>query len=180
MAVEWSLAELEPAQIDLVHEAERTLDTDIVMAYAPIGIGAAIGVTVGKSGLDVMLNLAKLVGTLYVSLIVFVLIVGATLALSAVFSQWLGSAGAVIAGAISGFGDAHAPAISAASLAASERVPVDVAVLTALVGFTTNSISKAIVAFSLGTRRYAFELLPGLALMVLAAWGGWMLRGMFA
>ncbi|MFN5583105.1 dicarboxylate/amino acid:cation symporter [Gemmatimonas sp.] len=47
----------------------------IVMAYAPIGIGAAIGVTVGKSGLDVMLNLAKLVGTLYVSLIVFVVLV---------------------------------------------------------------------------------------------------------
>ncbi|MBL0172705.1 MAG: cation:dicarboxylase symporter family transporter [Gemmatimonadaceae bacterium] len=47
----------------------------IVMAYAPIGIGAAIGVTVGKSGLGVMLNLAKLVGTLYVSLIVFVLFV---------------------------------------------------------------------------------------------------------
>jgi len=47
----------------------------IVMAYAPIGIGAAIGVTVGKSGLGVLLSLAKLVGTLYVSLIVFVLIV---------------------------------------------------------------------------------------------------------
>ncbi len=47
----------------------------IVMAYAPIGIGAAIGVTVGKSGLGVMLNLAKLVGTLYVSLIVFVLVI---------------------------------------------------------------------------------------------------------
>ncbi len=47
----------------------------IVMAYAPIGIGAAIGVTVGNSGLGVMLNLAKLVGTLYVSLIIFVLVV---------------------------------------------------------------------------------------------------------
>jgi proton glutamate symport protein len=47
----------------------------IVMAYAPIGIGAAIGVTVGKSGLGVMLNLAKLVGTLYVSLIILVLFV---------------------------------------------------------------------------------------------------------
>ncbi len=47
----------------------------IVMVYAPIGIGAAIGVTVGKSGLGVMLNLAKLVGTLYVSLIVFILFV---------------------------------------------------------------------------------------------------------
>ncbi|MCC6246129.1 MAG: cation:dicarboxylase symporter family transporter [Gemmatimonadaceae bacterium] len=47
----------------------------LVMAYAPIGIGAAIGVTVGKSGLGILLNLAKLVGTLYVSLIVFVLLV---------------------------------------------------------------------------------------------------------
>jgi hypothetical protein len=35
MAVEWSFADLEPAQIDLIHEAERTLDTDIVMAYKP-------------------------------------------------------------------------------------------------------------------------------------------------
>lgn len=47
----------------------------IVMAYAPIGIGAAIGVTVGKSGLGVMLNLAKLVGTLYVSLVIFLIVV---------------------------------------------------------------------------------------------------------
>lgn len=55
----------------------------IVMAYAPIGIGAAIGVTVGKSGLDVMLNLAKLVGTLYVSLVVFILVVLLPIALLA-------------------------------------------------------------------------------------------------
>ena len=47
----------------------------IVMAFAPIGIGAAIGVTVGKSGLGVMLNLAKLVGTLYVALIIFIVFV---------------------------------------------------------------------------------------------------------
>lgn len=47
----------------------------LVMAFAPIGIGAAIGVTVGKSGLGVMLNLAKLVGTLYLALVVFILVV---------------------------------------------------------------------------------------------------------
>ena len=47
----------------------------IVMVYAQIGIGAAIGVTVGKSGLGVMINLAKLVGTLYGALVVFVLLV---------------------------------------------------------------------------------------------------------
>ncbi len=34
-AAEWTFAELEPAQVDLVHEAERTLDTDVVIAYAP-------------------------------------------------------------------------------------------------------------------------------------------------
>jgi len=47
----------------------------LVMTYAPIGIGVAIGVTVGKSGLGVMVNLAKLVATLYGALIVFVLVV---------------------------------------------------------------------------------------------------------
>ena len=55
----------------------------IVMVFAPIGIGAAIAVTVGKSGLGVMLNLAKLVGTLYAALIVFVVLVLVPVALLA-------------------------------------------------------------------------------------------------
>ena len=48
--------------------------TGIVMKYAPIGIGAAIAVTVGHSGLGVLVNLGKLVLTLYGALIVFVLL----------------------------------------------------------------------------------------------------------
>jgi proton glutamate symport protein len=48
---------------------------NIVMAYAPIGIGAAIAVTVSKSGLGILKNLGVLVGTLYGSLVVFVLFV---------------------------------------------------------------------------------------------------------
>jgi len=47
----------------------------IVMKFAPIGIGAAIAVTVGKSGLGVLGNLGALVLTLYGSLIVFALVV---------------------------------------------------------------------------------------------------------
>ncbi len=47
----------------------------LVMAYAPIGIGAAIAVTVSKSGLGVLRHLGLLVGTLYGSLIVFALFV---------------------------------------------------------------------------------------------------------
>ena len=47
----------------------------LVMAFAPIGIGAAIAVTVGKSGIGVLRNLFILVGTLYGALAVFILLV---------------------------------------------------------------------------------------------------------
>jgi proton glutamate symport protein len=47
--------------------------TEIVMKFAPIGIGAAIAVTIGHSGLGVLVNLGKLVLTLYGALVAFVL-----------------------------------------------------------------------------------------------------------
>ncbi|HVE32384.1 MAG TPA: dicarboxylate/amino acid:cation symporter [Gemmatimonadaceae bacterium] len=53
----------------------------IVMAYAPIGIGAAIAVTVSKGGLGILKNLGILVGTLYGALIVFVVLVFIPIAL---------------------------------------------------------------------------------------------------
>src|SRR4051812_44188549 len=45
--------------------------TNIIMLYAPIGVGAAIAVTIGTSGLSVLQNLAFLVFTLYAALVVF-------------------------------------------------------------------------------------------------------------
>ncbi len=55
----------------------------IVMAFAPVGIGAAMAVTVGRSGFGVLFSLAKLVATLYVALLVFVLFVLLPIALFA-------------------------------------------------------------------------------------------------
>ena len=49
--------------------------TAIVMKFAPIGIGAAIAVTVGHGGLSVLGNLGLLVLTLYGALVVFGLVV---------------------------------------------------------------------------------------------------------
>lgn len=46
----------------------------IVMRYAPIGIGAAMAVTVSHSGIAVLRNLGMLIGTLYGALIVFSLV----------------------------------------------------------------------------------------------------------
>ena len=57
--------------------------TGIVMRYAPIGVGAAIAVTVGHRGLSVLINLGLLILTLYGALIAFVLLVLVPVALIA-------------------------------------------------------------------------------------------------
>jgi proton glutamate symport protein len=49
--------------------------TGIVMKFAPFGIGAAMAYTVGHSGLGILWNLGKLVGTLYGALIFMFLFV---------------------------------------------------------------------------------------------------------
>ena len=49
--------------------------TNIVMLYAPIGVGAAIAYTIGVSGLQVLQNLAFMIVTLYIALAAFFLLV---------------------------------------------------------------------------------------------------------
>jgi proton glutamate symport protein len=49
--------------------------TNIVMHFAPIGVGCAIAYTVGHMGLGILVNLAKLLLTFYAAILVFILIV---------------------------------------------------------------------------------------------------------
>ncbi|MFZ1529360.1 MAG: cation:dicarboxylase symporter family transporter [Ferruginibacter sp.] len=49
--------------------------TNIIMYFAPFGVGAAIAVTVGHLGIDILKNLLLLLLTLYLALIAFVLLV---------------------------------------------------------------------------------------------------------
>jgi proton glutamate symport protein len=49
--------------------------TNIVMYLAPVAVFSAIAFTVGHMGLDILYNLFKLLATLYVALIVFILFV---------------------------------------------------------------------------------------------------------
>ena len=49
--------------------------TNIVMHFAPIGVGCAIAYTVGHMGLGVLVNLLKLLLTFYAAILVFILIV---------------------------------------------------------------------------------------------------------
>jgi Na+/H+-dicarboxylate symporter len=49
--------------------------TNYVMMFAPIGVGAAMAHTIGTQGLSVLVNLGKLIGSLYLALIIFIALV---------------------------------------------------------------------------------------------------------
>ncbi|PYP93099.1 MAG: dicarboxylate/amino acid:cation symporter [Candidatus Angelobacter sp. Gp1-AA117] len=57
--------------------------TNIVMLFAPIGVAGAIAYTVGTMGLGIVVNLLKLVATLYAALVIFILCVFLPVALIA-------------------------------------------------------------------------------------------------
>ncbi len=114
--------------------------TGIVMLFAPFGIGAAIAITIGHSGLGVLRNLGALVLTLYGALIVFVLLVLLPVALIAkvpikLFWKWV-----------------KEPYLIAFSTASSEA-----ALPLAMENLEKMGVPKRIVAFVLPTG-YSFNL----------------------
>lgn len=63
--------------VDLLESVAQAMFkvTGYVMAFAPVGVFAAIGATVGGKGIAVLLTLGKLVVLMYAGLIIFVLLV---------------------------------------------------------------------------------------------------------
>ncbi|HYG97916.1 MAG TPA: cation:dicarboxylase symporter family transporter [Terriglobales bacterium] len=49
--------------------------TNIVMLFAPLGVGAAMAYTIGHTGMGVLVNLFQLLATLYLALIAFLLFI---------------------------------------------------------------------------------------------------------
>ena len=57
--------------------------TNIVMMFAPIGIGAAMAATIGHQGVEILTSLGLLIGSLYGALVIFVVLVfGAVVAIT--------------------------------------------------------------------------------------------------
>lgn len=104
--------------------------------------------------------------------LVFAAVVAAVLVLSAGLSAWLGPRGTLLAAAATGLVDAHATAASVASLVAGGKLPLDAAPWPILVGLSTNTLMKAVVAFQAGGAAYAARIVPGLVLMIAAVWLG--------
>jgi uncharacterized membrane protein (DUF4010 family) len=103
---------------------------------------------------------------------VFAATVSAILVASAAVNQWLGSAGLAVAAGIAGFADTHSAAISVASLVSAGKITAPDGVLPILIGLTTNTATKSVIAITTGGRGFALQIIPGLLLVILAAWAG--------
>lgn len=98
--------------------------------------------------------------------VVFAGVVALVLVSAAAAQAYLGTTALSATLALSGFADAHASAVSAAQLFEAGQAPLHAAALGLALGFATNTVSKLVVAFTVGGAKYALRLLPGLVLMV--------------
>ena len=105
--------------------------------------------------------------------VILALTVSAVLLLAGVLNQAFGRTGVTIGAAVAGFADAQSAAVSASSLVAAGRLTPADAVIPVLAALTTNTVSKAVLAYVLGKRRFAVDVWIGLMLVLGAAWLGW-------
>jgi uncharacterized membrane protein (DUF4010 family) len=111
--------------------------------------------------------------------LVFAATLSAVMMASAALREWFGEAGAIAAAALGGFVDTHASAISIAAMVASGRLSPEAAVVPILAGFTSNGVTKVILASTAGGPAFARRVVPGVLLVTAAAWGGALARGFF-
>ena len=102
----------------------------------------------------------------------FAAILAAVLVLAAALQDWFGETGVILAAGAAGFADTHSAAISVAALVSDGRLQPAATVIPILAAFTTNTLTKMVFAFSAGGARFALCVVPGLILMVIAAWAG--------
>ena len=102
----------------------------------------------------------------------FAATISGILFLCAFLNRTFGNRGLLAGLALSGFADTHATAISIASLVSAGRLTPHAAVLPIVVGFAANTLTKAVVAFTAGSTRFALQLLPGLIALAAAAFLG--------
>jgi len=141
---------------------------------AALGYGLYFGLRMGETAADFKgaPGDAFDVKTALVLAAMLAVILFATAALRA----WLGDKGMALAAGLAGFADVHAPVASVASQVAAGRLGAADAVLPAMLAFTTNSITKIVLAVASGARDFALRVVPGILLVLAAGWIGVFVR----
>jgi uncharacterized membrane protein (DUF4010 family) len=107
--------------------------------------------------------------------VIFAVLVTAIAFIATAVQQRFGSAGLLVAAAVSGFADAHAFAGSAGALVSRSAVGVPEAALAVLLAFSSNTVTKVVLAAASGPRAYLVRVLAGQMAMLATTWGGWLL-----
>jgi uncharacterized membrane protein (DUF4010 family) len=102
----------------------------------------------------------------------FAAILAVVLVAAAAAQDWFGEAGVLVAASVAGFADTHSAAVSIASLVTDNRIKPPQTIIPVLAAFTTNTVTKMTFAVTAGGRTFALYVMPGLLLMLLAAWAG--------
>ncbi|QQZ39413.1 MgtC/SapB family protein [Pseudomonas sp. SK3(2021)] len=108
---------------------------------------------------------------LKLALLVTLAMTGITFLSSAMLSHF-GEVGVMVTATLSGFADAHSSIASIATLAKSGQLPLQVIATPVLIAVSSNSLSKCLVAWVSGGRRFAAYVIPGQVLLTLAMWAG--------
>lgn len=104
--------------------------------------------------------------------LLFATTVSVVMLLAAALQHWLGKEGVIAGAAIAGFADTHSAAVAVASLVATGKLSANEAVLPILASLTTNTVTKVVLAVLSGNWRFINAIIPGLVLVILAAWLG--------
>jgi uncharacterized membrane protein (DUF4010 family) len=107
--------------------------------------------------------------------IAFAALLSAILLASQAMNEWFGGNGITATAAIAGLASVDPAAISVATLASAGKITAEDAAVPILIALSANTLTKAALCFSAGSRGFALRVVPGLILMVLAAWLGWWL-----
>jgi uncharacterized membrane protein (DUF4010 family) len=98
------------------------------------------------------------------------LLTAVTIAVSFAQAHW-GRKIAALGAALAGLADAHAAAGSALSMVASGQVDARDVVFLVLLGLSTNTLSRSVIAFTSGGTAYGWRVTLGLFGATLGAWG---------
>lgn len=106
------------------------------------------------------------------SAILFAALLSVILVASAALQDRFGDAGVLAVAGLAGLADTHSPAISVASLVASDKLDAASAVVPILAALTTNTLTKMVFAVTGGGTAFAVRVVPGLILVLAATWAG--------
>lgn len=94
------------------------------------------------------------------------------LVVAAAATRWLGPQGLALAATLAGFADGHAGAVSAAAQVKAGTLPARDAAVPVLAALSANAGTKIMLAVTSGTAAFAWRVVPGILLVMVAAWAG--------